>query len=109
MLSSSQLSLPPTPLLRYQLKAKPLPATKRDRRKTRLIEINAKCRHPKKLTCKGILRQVFYLIEVPSPPMTPILPPPLHFVYVYTVYLFTQGRGGERGLQSWVENINMTD
>jgi hypothetical protein len=48
-------------------------------------------------------------------------PPPLHTVYVYTVYLFTQGRGeGEEELsqrelergnssQSWVEKTNMTD
>jgi hypothetical protein len=46
--------------------------------------------------------------------------PPLHTVYVHTVYQFTQGRGeggelnqreGERGnsSQSWVENTNMTD
>jgi hypothetical protein len=31
-----------------------------DRRKIRLLkEVNAKCRHLKKLTCKGILQQVF--------------------------------------------------
>ncbi len=51
----------------------------------------------------------------------PITPPPphLHAEYIYTVYLFTQGRGDggggrvepERGkhLQSWVENTNITD
>ncbi len=46
-------------------------------------------------------------------------PPPLYTVYVFTVYLFTQGRGGgklnqregHRGNspQSWVKNTNMTD
>jgi hypothetical protein len=40
------------------------------RRKIRLIERNAKCRYLKELTCKGTLWQVFYLSEVPSPPMT---------------------------------------
>jgi hypothetical protein len=35
------------------------------RRKIRLIENNAKCRHRKKLACKGTLRQVFYLSEAP--------------------------------------------
>jgi hypothetical protein len=50
----------------------------------------------------------------------PHIPPPLHIVYMYTVLLFTQGRGGrgrveqQRRLeghssQSWVENTNMTD
>ncbi len=36
-------------------------------RKIRLIETNAKCCHPKKLTCKGTLRQVFirvYRLEI---------------------------------------------
>ncbi len=33
--------------------------------------------------------------------MTPILPPPpIHNVYVYTVYLFTQGRGEGEELTS---------
>ncbi len=39
------------------------------RRKIRLIEGNAKCRHLKKLTCKGTLRQVFirvYRLEIQS-------------------------------------------
>jgi hypothetical protein len=43
----------------------------------------------KKLTCKGTLRQVFVCLR----PRTPYRPPPLHTVYVYTVYLFTQWRG----------------
>ncbi len=30
-------------------------------RKIRLIEVNAKCRHLKTLTCKGTLRQLFAL------------------------------------------------
>jgi hypothetical protein len=36
------------------------------RRKIRLIESNAKCRHLKKLTCKGTLLQVFICREVLS-------------------------------------------
>ncbi len=37
---------------------------------------------------------MFYLSKAPSPPMTPYFPPyTLYSVYVYTVYLFTQGRG----------------
>ncbi len=82
------------------------------RRKIRLIEGNAICRHLKKLTCKGALRQMFISLR----PKTPY--PPLHTVYVYTVYFFTQGRGrglnqreGERGnmqgrSHSWVKNAN---
>jgi hypothetical protein len=45
----------------------------------------------KKMICNGILRQVFICLR-PRPPY----PPPLHTVYVYTIYLFTQGRGGGR-------------
>ncbi len=84
-----------------------------NRRKIRLIEGNAKSHHLKKFTCKETLRQVFICLR----PRTPN--PPLHTVYVYIEYLFTQGRGagefnrreGERGnsSQSWVENTNMTD
>ncbi len=55
------------------------------RRKIRLIESNDKCRHLKKLTCKGTLRRVFYLSAAHSAPMTPYSPP-LHTVDVYTVY-----------------------
>ncbi len=32
------------------------------RRKIRIIEVNAKCCHLKKLTCKGTLRQVFIIV-----------------------------------------------
>ncbi len=46
----------------------------------------------KKLTCKGTLRQVFYLSEAPSPPMT-LYPPPPYTLYRCIQYLFTQGRG----------------
>ncbi len=60
------------------------------RRKIRLIEGSAKCRHLKKITSKGTLRQVFICLR-PKIPYRP--PPPLHAVSVYTVYLFTQGRG----------------
>ncbi len=37
------------------------------RRKIRLIEGNAKCRHLKKFTCKGTLRQVFICLRSPPP------------------------------------------
>jgi hypothetical protein len=66
-----------------------------------------------KLTCKGTLRQVFYLYEAPSPPMTPYPPS-------YTLYMSTYregGRGGEltrekvRGaiVHKPGRNTNMTD
>ncbi len=56
--------------------------------KIRLIEGYAKCRHLKKLTFKGTLRQVFICLR----PITS--DPPTHYVCVQ-VYLFTQGREGE--------------
>jgi hypothetical protein len=80
------------------------------------VEGNAKCRHLKKMTYKGTLRQVFICLRAKTPYTTP-----LHTVYVHTVYLFTQGgvkgggelnqREGEKGnrIQSWVENTNITD
>ncbi len=61
-------------------------------RKIRLIESNAKC-WAELLSCKMTLWQVLYLSEAP-PFYDPLLPPPLHTVYMYKVYLFTQGRGG---------------
>ncbi len=45
----------------------------------------------KKFTCKGGFAAGVYLFEAQNP----IPPPPLHTEYVYTVYLFTQGGGGE--------------
>ncbi len=66
------------------------------------MESKAQCRYLKKLTCKGTLRQVFYLCEPPPLlwPRTP-RPHPLHTVYVYKeiVQLFTKP----------VENTDMTD
>jgi hypothetical protein len=56
--------------------------------KIRLIEGYAKCLHLRKSTFKGTLRQVFICLR----PRTPYLS--LYNVYVYTVYLFTQRRGG---------------
>ncbi len=56
------------------------------------IDNKVKCRHLKKFTCKGTLRQ--YLSVWGPEPHTP--PPPAYTLYVCicTIYLFTQGRGG---------------
>jgi hypothetical protein len=66
------------------------------RRKIRLIESNAKKMSlSKKMTCKGTLRQVFYLSRAPSPPMTPYSHPyTLYSVYVYTSTLVHTGKCG---------------
>ncbi len=56
--------------------------------KISFLEGIAKCRHLNKLTCKGNLRQVFICLRSKAP-----YPLPLHTVYVYKLYLFTQGRG----------------
>jgi hypothetical protein len=58
------------------------------RRKIRLIESNAKCRHLRKLPCKGTLRHVFYLPE--AEPHTPHL---THCICVYSIPCHT-GKGG---------------
>jgi len=63
------------------------------RRKIRFIEGNAKCRHLKKFAYTGTLRQVFICLRPRTPYRSPLTG---HNVYVYTVYLFTQGRGGGR-------------
>ncbi len=65
------------------------------RRKIRLIECNAKCRYLKKSTCKVTLRQVFYLSEVSSPPLTPYSPPLTHCIRVYSILIHTTQEGGE--------------
>ncbi len=82
-----------------------------DRRKIRLKEGNAKCRHLKKLTCAASV----YLSKARTPY------PPLHTVYVCTLYsiLIHTGKGGGGGelefnqreglrgnsSQSWIEKI----
>jgi hypothetical protein len=60
------------------------------------VESNAKCRYLRKITCKGTLKQMFYLSEAP---MTPYPLPLTHCTVLYTciVYLFTQVRGGGGG------------
>ncbi len=64
------------------------------RRKIRLLEGNAKCRHLKELNLKGTLRQVFISLWPRTLYPYP-LPYTLFTCIVYTtVYFFTQGRGG---------------
>jgi hypothetical protein len=89
------------------------------RRKIRLIEGNAKCRHLKIFTCKGTLRQAFICLR----PRTPYHPHLTHYIRVYTIQynniIIHTGKGGgelnqregEKGnsSQSWVKNINMTE
>ncbi len=62
-------------------------------RKIRLKESNAKCL--KKWPVKGLCGRCFICLRPPPLrwPHTPSLP--IHNVYLYTVHLFTQGRGGE--------------
>jgi hypothetical protein len=56
---------------------------------TRPVEGSAKCRHLKKLTCKGTLRQVFICLR----PRTPY-PHPLHnahcCIHVYSIRIHTR-------------------
>jgi len=60
------------------------------RRKIRLIEGNAKCRHLRKLTCKGTLRQVFICPKAQNP--IPYLPNTLFACILYT---YSHREGGE--------------
>ncbi len=69
------------------------PAITMHRRKIRLIEGNAKCRHLKKLTLKGALQQVFICLW----PRKPYPPPPLtHCILVYSTLIHTAKGGGGR-------------
>ena len=86
----------------------------KNRRKIRLIEGKYKISsYNKNLSVKGLCGRCLSIYLGPEPHT----PPPLHTLWVYTVYLFTQRRGGgeswtrERGnsSQSWVENTNMID
>ncbi len=77
----------------------------------------------KKLTCKGTLRQVFYLSEAPT--MIPILNPNTHCILLYSILIHTLKGGGGRAnkregyrvitrdtghyFTKPVENTNMTD
>jgi hypothetical protein len=60
-----------------------------NRRKIKLIEGNAKCRHLKQLTCKGTLRQVFICLR-PSPPY----PPSPFILYTCIQYTYSHREGG---------------
>jgi hypothetical protein len=72
----------------------PPPGNTWGRRKIRLIESNAKCHYLKKLTCKGTLRQLFYLSEARSLAPSPYSPSPYTlYTCIQRMYLFTQERG----------------
>jgi hypothetical protein len=59
------------------------------RRKIRLIEGNAKCRHPEKLTSKGTLRQVLICLRSGTPYLLPLT----HCIHV--LFTHRRGEGGE--------------
>jgi hypothetical protein len=75
------------------------------RRKIRLIESNAKCPYLKKLTCKGILRQVFICLRPTPPSYDPMLPPLTHCIRVYSKLIHT-GKGGRGGGKPVFEAIS---
>jgi hypothetical protein len=62
-----------------------------DHRKIRLREGNAKCRHLKKFTCNGTLRQVFICLI----PRTPYPPP--YTLYTCIQYTYSRREEGEGG------------
>ncbi len=67
------------------------------RRKIRVIEGNAKCRHPKKLVCKGTLRPVFICLR----PRTPKDPPPYTLYITFIRYTYSHREGGRE--ESWTQ------
>ncbi len=54
----------------------------------------ARRRYKKKITCKGVLWQVFYLSEAPFPPMIPYYPPPPYTLYTCLQYTYSHRAGG---------------
>jgi hypothetical protein len=65
----------------------------KNRRNITVIQNKAKCRSKKKYLERDFAAGVLSVCGL-LPSYDPILhPPPLHIVYVYPVYLFTQGRG----------------
>ncbi len=61
-------------------------------KKIRLIEGNAKCRHLKKLACKGTLQQVFLCLKARTP-----IPPPPYTMYLCIQYIYSHRKGGSGG------------
>jgi hypothetical protein len=74
-----------------------------DRRKIRLKEGNAKCRHLKKLPLKDFAA-VVYLSEAQNP----VTPPPTHCIRVYSISHREGGRGETREKVRWLEKQQLT-
>jgi hypothetical protein len=74
-----------TGILPHQHSSPSLPS----RRMKRLIEDNVKCRHLKKLTCKGAFAAGVYLSD-PLPPTTYTL-----YMCIQYIYSHREGGGGE--------------
>jgi hypothetical protein len=77
-------------------------------REIRFIEGNAKCRHLKKVTRKGTLRQLFICLR-PPPPVCTYIPIPV-LIHTGKGGVLTQrkrerGNRAEHRSQSWVENM----
>ncbi len=60
---------------------------------------------PNVVTFKGTLRQVFYLSEALSPPMTTFFLPYTLYTCIQYTCLFTQGRGGELTRENFREAV----